>query len=78
VIGAMVDTATRMGTGAERHPQYRRHPSSAGRARAADLHGKEAALVFIIGYVLNGIGISTVVKLMPNCPILPDAGTTIR
>ena len=34
VIAAMVETATRMGTGRRRHPQHRRHQPSAGRARA--------------------------------------------
>src|SRR5262249_20427386 len=39
----------------------------------ADLHGKEAALVFTSGYVSNETGISTIVKLMPGCLILSDA-----
>jgi 5-aminolevulinate synthase len=39
----------------------------------ADLHRKEAALVFTSGYVSNETGISTMVKLMPNCLILSDA-----
>jgi 5-aminolevulinate synthase len=39
----------------------------------ADLHGKDAALVFTSGYVSNETGISTMVKLMPNCLILSDA-----
>src|SRR5262249_27871951 len=39
----------------------------------ADLHRKEGALVFTSGYVSNETGISTLVKLMPNCLILSDA-----
>jgi 5-aminolevulinate synthase len=39
----------------------------------ADLHGKEAALVFTSGYVSNETGIATLAKLMPNCLILSDA-----
>jgi 5-aminolevulinate synthase len=39
----------------------------------ADLHKKQAALVFTSGYVSNETGISTLVKLMPNCLILSDA-----
>ncbi|MBD8908662.1 5-aminolevulinate synthase, partial [Methylorubrum zatmanii] len=39
----------------------------------ADLHGKEAGLVFTSGYVSNQSGISTIAKLIPNCLILSDA-----
>jgi 5-aminolevulinate synthase len=39
----------------------------------ADLHDKEAALVFTSGYVSNVAGIATIAKLLPNCLILSDA-----
>jgi 5-aminolevulinate synthase len=39
----------------------------------ADLHGKEAALVFTSGYVSNQTGMATIAKLIPNCLILSDA-----
>ncbi|WP_143739452.1 aminotransferase class I/II-fold pyridoxal phosphate-dependent enzyme, partial [Methylobacterium radiotolerans] len=39
----------------------------------ADLHGKEAGLVFTSGYVSNQAGISTIAKLIPDCLILSDA-----
>src|SRR5207344_1661124 len=39
----------------------------------ADLHGKEASLLFTSGYVSNQTGISTIAKLIPNCLILSDA-----
>jgi 5-aminolevulinate synthase len=39
----------------------------------ADLHGKEAALLFTSGYVSNETGIPTIAKLLPNCVILSDA-----
>ncbi len=40
----------------------------------ADLHNKEAALVFTSGYVSNQTGIATIAKLIPDCLILSDAG----
>jgi 5-aminolevulinate synthase len=39
----------------------------------ADLHNKEAALVFTSGYVSNQTGIATIAKLIPDCLILSDA-----
>src|SRR5499425_1061428 len=75
VIGAMVETATRMGTGAggTRNIAGTNHPLVELERELADLHHKAAALVFTSGYVSNETGISTLVKLMPNCLILSDA-----
>src|SRR6202163_1726229 len=73
VIGAMVETATRMGAGATRNIAGNNHPLVELERELADLHGKEAALVFTSGYVSNETGISTLAKLMPNCLILSDA-----
>ncbi len=75
VIGAMVETATRMGTGAggTRNIAGTNHPLVNLEHELADLHRKEAALVFTSGYVSNETGIATIVKLMPNCLILSDA-----
>ena len=42
-------------------------------AELADLHGKEAALVFTSGWVSNLAGISTIAQLLPGCIIFSDA-----
>ncbi|MBB5049229.1 5-aminolevulinate synthase [Rhodopseudomonas rhenobacensis] len=75
VVGAMVETATRLGTGAggTRNIAGTHHPLVQLEAELADLHGKEAALLFTSGYVSNQTGISTLTKLIPNCLILSDA-----
>src|SRR5271156_2269364 len=75
VIGAMVETATRMGTGAggTRNIAGTNHPLVELERELADLHRKEAALVFTSGYISNETGISTLARQMPNCLILSDA-----
>jgi len=75
VIGAMVEIATRMGTGAggTRNISGTNHPLVELERELADLHGKEAALVFTSGYVSNQTGMATIAKLIPNCLILSDA-----
>src|SRR6266571_6420249 len=75
VIGAMVETATRMGTGAggTRNIAGTNHPLVELEQELADLHGKDAALLFTSGYVSNQTGIATICALIPNCLILSDA-----
>src|SRR3974390_2239151 len=75
VVGAMVETATRMGTGAggTRNIAGTNHPLVELERELADLHGKPAALVFTSGYVSNETGIATLAKLLPNCLLLSDA-----
>src|SRR6266481_5856546 len=75
VVGAMVETATRVGTGAggTRNIAGTHHPLVQLERELADLHGKDAALLFTSGYVSNQTGIPTICKLMPSCLILSDA-----
>jgi 5-aminolevulinate synthase len=75
VIGAMIETAARLGAGAggTRNISGTNHPLVELERELADLHGKAAALVFSSGYVSNQTGISTIAKLIPDCLILSDA-----
>jgi len=74
VIAAMQNTAGRMGSGAggTRNISGTNHPLVELEAELADLHGKEAGLVFTSGFVSNEAAISTIARLLPNCLILSD------
>ena len=75
VIEAMCAAARSMGAGAG----GTRNISGTNRAlvrleaELADLHDKDAALVFTSGYVSNHTGIATIARLLPDCLILSDA-----
>lgn len=75
VIGALVDSAARLGAGAggTRNIAGTNHPLVELERELADLHGKEASLVFTSGYVSNQTGIATLARLIPECLILSDA-----
>ena len=74
VVNAMTDAVCCMGSGAggTRNISGTSHPLVDLEAELADLHGKEAALVFTSGFVSNDASISTIAKLLPDCLILSD------
>jgi 5-aminolevulinate synthase len=74
VIAAMQEAAGRMGSGAggTRNISGTNHPLVELEAELADLHCKDAALVFTSGFVSNEAAISTIARLLPNCLILSD------
>lgn len=74
VIAAMQETAGRLGVGAggTRNISGTNRPLVELERSLADLHRKEAALVFTSGFVSNEASISTLARLMPDCIIFSD------
>ncbi len=74
VLKTMADAAATQGSGAggTRNISGNNHPIVELEHELADLHGKEAGLVFTSGFVSNDASISTIAQLLPNCLILSD------
>lgn len=74
VIEAMCDAAHARGAGAggTRNISGNSHEIVMLERELADLHGKESGLVFTSGYISNDTGISTIVRLIPDCVVLSD------
>lgn len=75
VLDALTSAARQFGSGAggTRNIGGTHKPIVDLEAELADLHNKEAALVFTSGYVSNDAGISTIARLLPDCIIFSDA-----
>jgi len=74
VLDAMREAISTFGAGAggTRNISGTSHPIVQLENELADLHGKDAALVFTSGYISNDATLSTIASLLPDCHVFSD------